>query len=191
RSAGASGREPGGECGCHGRTDPLDLLEPSRVVGRDALEVGRGMPEPVGARRVVACRDLGRQPDRELDRRRPADLRDPEPREDPFKRAASRLLDGGVEVLCALAAEPLEALEILDREPVEITAPLDEPGLEKLLEGLPAGALDVHPAAPDEMLELLGDTCRTGGVRAVMGDRALVPHYRCDDVCAMLRPRRW
>src|SRR5439155_3540095 len=120
----------------------------------------------------------GRQPGGELDRRRPADLRDPEPRENALERPPARLLDRGMEVLGALPAEPLEALEILDAEPVEVAATLDESGLQELLEDLPAGALDIHPAAADEMLELLGHACRTGGVRAVMADRALVPDDR-------------
>ena len=83
-----------------------------------------------------------------------------------------------MEVLGALAAEPFEALEVLDREPVEVAALLHEPRLEQLLEHLPAGALDVHPAPPDEVAELLADPGRAGEVRAVVADGPLVADDR-------------
>src|SRR5258706_9412008 len=79
-----------------------------------------------------------------------------------------------MEVLRALAREPVQPLEIFDREAVEVAADLDEPGLEELLEDLPAGALDVHPAPSHEVLELLRHPRRAGEVRAVMADGALV-----------------
>ena len=51
---------------------------------------------------------------------------------------------------------------------------MTRPRLEQLFQCLPAGALDVHPAAADEMPELLADARRAGRVRAVVADRALV-----------------
>ena len=48
------------------------------------------------------------------------------------------------------------------------------PALEELREDRPAGALDVHPATPHEMPELLRQPRRAAGVRAVDADRALV-----------------
>ena len=66
------------------------------------------------------------------------------------------------------------ALEILDDQSVEVAAALDMPRLEELLEDLPAGALDVHPAAPREVAELLADPRRARGVRAVVAHGALV-----------------
>ena len=55
---------------------------------------------------------------------------------------------------------------------------MDHPALEELLEDRPAGALDVHPAAAQEMGELLGAARRAGEVRAVVADRALVADDR-------------
>ena len=53
-------------------------------------------------------------------------------------------------LLGALPREPIQALEVFHAEPVEVAAALDEPGLEELFEDLPAGTLDVHPAAPHD-----------------------------------------
>ena len=81
-----------------------------------------------------------------------------------------------MEVLGALASESIESLEILDGQAVEVAAPLDHAALQQLLQHLPAGALDVHPAATDEVRQLLGDPRRASRIRAVHADRALVLH---------------
>src|SRR4029453_2735244 len=124
----------------------------------------------------VAGGHLRRKPVGELDRGCPADLRDPERGDDPLERTLLRLLDVAVEVLGALAAEPVQPLEVLDGQPEEVAALRYEPGLEQLLERLPAGTLDVHPA--DEVAELLADAGWAGGIRAVVADRSLVPDDR-------------
>ena len=51
---------------------------------------------------------------------------------------------------------------------------MDHAALEELRQDRPAGALDVHPAATDEMAELLRQPRRAARVRAVDADRALV-----------------
>ena len=50
-----------------------------------------------------------------------------------------------VQVLGALAGEPVERLQVLDREPEEVAAALHQAALEELAQDGPAGALDVHP----------------------------------------------
>ena len=92
------------------------------------------------------------------------------------QRSTARALDRPVEVLGALAAESIESLEVLDGQAVEVAAPLDHAALQQLLQHLPAGPLDVHPAATDEMRQLLGDPRRALRIRAVHADRALVLH---------------
>ena len=83
-----------------------------------------------------------------------------------------------MEVLGALAREPVERLEVLHREPVEVAAGAHEAAVEELLHDHPAGALDVHAAATREMPELLAHACRTREVGAVVTDRALVLDHR-------------
>ena len=92
-------------------------------------------------------------------------------------RASGRLRDLSIarwQVLGALPPEPLERLEILDGEAVEVGSTAHEAGGQQLFEDLPAGALDVHPAAADEVGELLADARRAARVRAVVAHRALV-----------------
>src|SRR5439155_8451446 len=153
--------------------DSLHLLEAGRILGRDPREVLTGPPEP-----VVPGRHLGCQPARELDRRGPADLRNPQCREDPLERSSSGTLYRAVEVLCALAGEPIQGFEILDREPVEVAPPADDPPLEELAEYSPPGSLDVHAAAPREVAELLPDAGRALEIRAVVADGSLVADDR-------------
>ena len=113
---------------------------------------------PTRRSQSVARRDLGREPAREVDRGRLADLRDAEAVEHARERPPARLLDRPVEVLGALAREPVERLEVLDGQPEEVGPAADDAALEQLLEDRPAGALDVHPAAADEVAELLADS---------------------------------
>ena len=68
-----------------------------------------------------------------------------------------------LQVLGALAREAIERLEVLDGQAEEVAACLDQAALEQLGEDLPAGALDIHRAAADEMLELLADASRAQG----------------------------
>ena len=99
----------------------------------------------------------------------------PEPVEHARQRPPdARPRDPAVEVLRALAREPVERLELLDGQPEEVARGLDHAPLEELRQDRPAGALDVHPAAPDEVAELLATAGRAAGVRAVDADRALV-----------------
>ena len=65
-------------------------------------------------------RHLARDPAREVDRRRLAHLRDPQAVQHPAERPLLRALDRRVQVLRALAREPVERLEVLDRQPVEV-----------------------------------------------------------------------
>src|SRR5262249_34855736 len=123
---------------------------------------------------AVAGRHLGGQPVADLDRGRPADLGNAERGDDPLDRATASLLDRRMEILGALACEPVQALEVLHGEPEEVTAALHEPGLEQLLQRLPAGALDVHAA--DEVAELLADPGGARRVWAIVADGALVPN---------------
>src|SRR5262249_18846194 len=105
-----------------------------------------------------------------------ADLRDSEGRDDPLERPPPGLLDVRVEVLRALAGEPIQSLEVFDRQPEEVAAALDQAGLEELLKRLPASALDVHTAY--EVAELLAHTGWTRDVGTVMADGTLVAHDR-------------
>src|SRR4029077_3572417 len=148
--------QPAHQARPHRRADAGDLLEPLRSARRGlAQEPGDpGEPAAGPVHRLVVGRwqDLG-QPDREVDRRLPADLRDAEPVEDPAERAPPRAGDRTLEVLGAPAGEPIEGLEVLDLQPVEVAARLDETALEQLLEDRPARALDVHSAPPGEVPE--------------------------------------
>src|SRR6185503_3637482 len=86
----AAGREPGRErCG-HRRPDAFDLLEPLGLRPGDVAQVRGGALQP-----LVARRDLRGEPVRELDGRGPADLRNPERRDDPLQWPPLRLLDVG------------------------------------------------------------------------------------------------
>src|SRR5439155_19589069 len=171
--AGTAVTEPRREARRHRWADSLHLLEAGRIRGRDPREVLTGPPEP-----VVPGRHLGRQPARELDRGRPANLGDAEGREDPLERSSSGTLYRAVEVLRALTGEPIQGFEILDREPVEVAPPADHPPLEELAENSPPGSLDAHAAAPREVAELLADAGRALEVRAVVADGSLVADDR-------------
>src|SRR6185436_17629716 len=143
----------------------------------DGLEgLGPGRLEEVGSplEPLITCGHLLDEPIAQVDRGLLADLRDPEHVEDPRQRPSARLLDRLVQVLCALPTEAIQRLEVLDREPVEVTALADHPALKQLLEDLPAGTFDIHPATPDEMRELLRHARRACLVRAVDADSSLV-----------------
>ena len=96
----------------------------------------------------------------------------------PRQRPPARPFDRSLQVLGALAGEPVEADEVVDRQAVEVAARLDQAARQQLLQHGPAGALDVHPAAAGEMGELLGQPRRAFLVGAVVADRALVADYR-------------
>ncbi len=83
-----------------------------------------------------------------------------------------------MQVLRALAREALERLELLDAQAEEVAALTDQATLEQLLEYLPAGAVDVHRATADEMLELLPHSSRAGQVRAVVTNGLGIAHDR-------------
>ena len=150
--------------------------------------MGGRPPEPVATdhairRAIVAAAStvlrgghLAREPRGELDRGRPADLRDAERGQQPLERATARLLDRAVEILGALAREPVEALEVVDGEPEEVSPGLDQAPLQQLLKNMPARALHVHPAGKEP--ELLGDARRAGQVRAVVADGTVVANDR-------------
>ena len=80
-----------GQAGRHGRADAHDLLEAVRPLARGLGQVAGCPLEPATAaahRLALARRQFGRQPGRQVDRRGPADLRDPERRDDPLQWSA-------------------------------------------------------------------------------------------------------
>ena len=79
-----------------------------------------------------------------------------------------------VEVLRALPGEPLQRLELLHGQREEVRAPVDHAALKELREDGPAGALDVHAAAADEVLVRLRQARRADRVRAVVAHGAVV-----------------
>ena len=78
------------------------------------------------------------------------------------------------QILRALLGEALQRLEVLGPQPEEVGPGVDHAPLQELAQDRPAGALDIHPAAPDEVAVFLGQPRGTALVGAIDPDRALV-----------------
>src|SRR6266542_1417537 len=103
-------------------------------------------------------------------------MTDAERVQDPRQRSPPRAIDGAHQVLGALARESVQALEGLDREPIQVGWLREETPLDQLVDDRIARALDVHPTTPGEVEKCTHALRRAPWIRAAPDDLAFLSH---------------
>jgi hypothetical protein len=105
-----------------------------------------------------------------------AHVADAEGEEQALQRRVLRAGDSGDQVFRGLVGKALELEELLLRDGVQIGRVPDQPCIQELGDDLVAEAFDVHPAAGDEVPDVLPDLGGAGQIDAAVRHFALEPH---------------